>query len=128
MFKLSNKSKQRLNTVDERLLYLANEVIKISPIDFGITETYRTAERQQELFKEGKSKCDGIKNRSRHQDGKAIDFVCYDPNTNKITWEKEYYIEVAKVFKEKAKELGIAIRWGGDFVGFFDGPHIEILD
>lgn len=127
MFKLSNKSKQRLNTVDERLLYLVNEVIKISPIDFGITEGYRSTERQQELFREGKSKCDGITSRSRHQDGKAIDFVCYDPNTNKITWEKEYYIEIADIFKKKAIELNIPIRCGVDFKNFFDGPHIELV-
>lgn len=127
MFKFSDKSKKILNTVDERLLYLANEVIKISPIQFEIIEGWRSEERQQELYKEGKSRCDGIIKKSKHQEGKAIDFVCYNPNTNRITWDKQYYIEVAKLFKEKAKELGIAIRWGGDFVGFFDGPHIELV-
>jgi peptidoglycan LD-endopeptidase CwlK len=29
--------------------------------------------------------------------------------------------------KQAAKELGVSIRWGGDFKSFFDGPHFELV-
>ena len=56
MFKFSITSLQKLNTVDQNLQVLANEVMKISPIDFAITEGFRDRMRQKELCNEGKSK------------------------------------------------------------------------
>ena len=126
MFKFSKRSLERLNTADPQLQLLAHEVLKISPYDFAITEGLRTLEKQQEYFRKGASKCDGVKNKSKHQTGRAIDIMVYDEN-GKGTWEKKYYREVANLFKQKAKELNINIRWGGDFKGFFDGPHFELV-
>ncbi len=126
MFKFSERSEQLLNTVHKDLCRLAHEVIKISPYDFSITCGLRGLEDQQKAFKEGKSKCDGIKNKSKHQSGKAIDIMCFDEN-GKGTWEKKYYIAVANVFKQKAKELKINIRWGGDFTTICDMPHFELV-
>ncbi|MDR0571593.1 MAG: hypothetical protein LBG48_01945, partial [Rickettsiales bacterium] len=42
---------------------------------FAITSGLRTTEEQYKLYKEGKSKCNGIKNISKHQEGKAVD-IC----------------------------------------------------
>ncbi len=64
--------------------------------------------------------------RSEVQIGNAIDIMCYDPATNKGTWELKYYKEVADLFKQKARELEIPITWGGDWKGFVDGVHFEI--
>lgn len=126
MFKFSKKSIQILNTVDKRLKTLAEEVLKVSPYDFAITHGLRNLKTQQEYFKNGSSKCDGIIKKSKHQEGKAIDIMCYDEN-GKGTWEHKYYIEVANVFKKKAIDLNISIRCGVDFKNFFDGPHIELV-
>ena len=131
MFKFSQSSIKRLNTVDSKLQLLANEVLKITPYDFAITEGLRTVERQQELFKQNTSnkiitKCDGIKNKSKHQLGKAIDIMVYDEH-GAGTWEEKYYKEVALIFKQKAKELNINISWGGDWKSFKDYPHFEIV-
>jgi len=125
-FKFSKSSINKLNTVDKRLQLLANEVLEISPYDFAITEGLRTLEKQQEHFKKGVSKCDGIKNKSKHQEGKAIDIMVYDENS-KGTWEERYYREVANIFKQKARELNINIRWGGDWKSFKDCPHFELV-
>ena len=38
-----------------------------------VISTLRTTEEQQAAFKDGKSKCDGVKKRSKHQDGLAAD-------------------------------------------------------
>ncbi|CAK1691465.1 hypothetical protein VCRA2119O147_7240001 [Vibrio crassostreae] len=29
-------------------------------------------------------------------------------------------------FKQAAKELNVPIVWGGDWVSFKDGPHVEL--
>jgi hypothetical protein len=65
--------------VDERLQMLACEAIQISPADFAATSGLRTLKEQQLLFKQERSKCDGINKISKHQIGKAID-IC--PMTN----------------------------------------------
>lgn len=125
MFKFGNASLKKLSTVDKRLQLLAKEVIKISTYDFAITYGLRSLEDQQKAYNTGHSKCDGIKKRSKHQDGKAIDIMCYDEN-GKGTWEKKYYIEVARIFLNKADELNIKIKWGGDFTTICDMPHFEL--
>jgi hypothetical protein len=63
MFKLSNSSKQRREGVDSRLIEISDLAIQISAVDFGhpADSGKRTAERQNELFVAGKSKCDGYK-------------------------------------------------------------------
>ncbi|HAS25155.1 MAG TPA: peptidase M15, partial [Vibrio sp.] len=59
------------------------------------------------------------------QSGCAVDFVVYDEN-GKVTWGFSYYEQVSWAFKQAADELGIPIVWGGDWVSFKDGPHIEL--
>lgn len=128
MFKFSEKSEKLLNTVDKRLGMLAREVIKISTYNFCITCGFRTQEEQQAIFKsnKGKTLCDGVKNKSKHQQGKAIDVMCFD-ESGKGTWEKKYYVAVADVFKRKAEELKIDIKWGGEFKSIVDCPHFELV-
>lgn len=124
----SEKSLQLLNTINKQLGILATEVLKISKIKFEITEGYRDQTTQQKYFKEGKSQLDGIIKKSKHQQGKAIDIVCYDPNTNKPTYDKkELYYYIAGLFECKAKELTIEITWGG-WWSFEDCVHFELND
>lgn len=125
MFKFSDRSLEKLANVDIRLQTLAKKVLEISPFDFGITEGFRDIIRQNALFNEGKSKCDGINTLSKHQKGEAIDIMVYDEN-GKGTWQEKYYYQVAGVFKAVAKQLNINIRWGGDFKSLVDMPHFEI--
>ncbi len=95
MFKLSNQSLNKLKLVEPKLKTLVEEVLKISPYDFTITEGLRTTEKQQELFKQNTlnkiiTKCDGIKNKSKHQANKnglseAMDIMIYIPEIDKTT-------------------------------------------
>lgn len=108
------------------MVILTNEVLKISKVDFGITEGWRSQEKQLKYYKKGTSQCDGINKISKHQLGKAIDIICYDPKTNKPTYDKkELYYYIAGLFEVKAEELNrtifknykekdkIKIQWGG---------------
>ena len=131
MFKFSTKSEQLLNMVQKELNILAHEVLKISPIDFSITEGYRSRMKQKELYTDGKSKIDGEIKLGKHQLGKAIDIVCCKEGYKEPL--RDIYIVIG-LFVAKAKELKINIRVGAlwnksstkdnDFVDAF---HIELI-
>ena len=132
MFKFSTKSEQLLNTVQKELNVLAHEVIKISPIDFSITEGFRDRMRQKELYAEGKSKIDGEIKLGKHQLGKAVDIVCYKEGYTEPL--RDIYIVIG-LFLAKAKELNINIRVGGLWDNnstkdnnFVDAFHIQVED
>jgi peptidoglycan L-alanyl-D-glutamate endopeptidase CwlK len=124
-YKFSKSSLERLKEVDMQLILLANEVIKITKIDFSIIWGKRTLEEQQVCFINKKSNCDGVKKISKHQQGKAIDIMCYDEK-GKGTWDVIYYRYINELFKQVAKELNISYKWGGDFVSFCDAGHFEV--
>lgn len=120
MFSFGSKSQERLKGVHPKLVQVMQEAIKESPLDFGITEGVRSVERQKELFESGKSQTMN----SRHLKGFAVDIaVLVD---GKITWEFPKYQIVADHIKKVAKDLGIPIVWGGDWISFKDGPHFEL--
>ncbi|CDT51666.1 Bacteriophage P7 related protein [Vibrio crassostreae] len=124
-FALSARSESRMIGVHGDLKRVVRRAIELTPFDFGITSGKRTAEEQNALFKKGASQLDGYSKKSRHQTGHAIDFVVYDEN-NKVTWGFSYYEQVSWAFKQAAQELNVPIVWGGDWVSFKDGPHVEL--
>ncbi len=122
---LSARSKARMAGVHPDLQKVVKRALELSQFDFGITSGKRTAEEQNALFKNNKSQLDGYARISRHQTGCAIDYVVYNEN-GKVTWGWSYYEQVSWAFKQASKELGIPIKWGGDWTSFKDGPHIEL--
>jgi peptidoglycan L-alanyl-D-glutamate endopeptidase CwlK len=120
-FVLGAKSLQKLEGVHEDLVKVVKRAIELTDTDFTVGEGLRTKERQAKLFAEGKSKTLN----SKHLTGRAVDlWVLKD---GKVTWEKAAYDNLAPFVKQAAKELEIDIRWGGDFRGFYDGPHYELV-
>lgn len=92
------------------------KVCKERDINIFITETYRSMERQNYLYKKGASKCDGIKKISSHQSGLAWDIAC---RGNEL-----YNHEILDKAGGIARELGIV--WGGNWSSFIDKPHFEV--
>ena len=131
MFKFSQKSLDKLDEVHEDLRTVFLEVIKLTPVDIGITEGLRSLERAEQLQKEGASK---VGTKSKHCVGKAVDIVCY--NGKDITWDLDYYEAVAQVVGEVSDLLDIPIRWGGSWqtgnfklnrdMKFIDAVHFEL--
>lgn len=134
MFKLSESSKSNRAGVDPRLIEVSDLAITLTLVDFGHgpDSGIRTAERQAQLFAEGASKADGIRNRSRHQDGKALDFYAFVDG--KASWEPAHLAMVAAAFLQAAAILGHKASWGGLWPskngGMYgwDCPHIELLE
>ncbi len=122
---LNVRSVKNLVGVNKVLVSLVYRVVnlyteKFPNQSFVITEGLRTKERQVQLKREGKSKTLN----SKHITGHAIDVAIFVDD--KLTWEHKHYKDIADLFKQAAKEAGVKITWGGDWVSFVDGPHFEI--
>ncbi len=126
MPRFGKTSKKRLKGVDDRLVKVLNELIKI--MDVTIIEGLRTGERQKELLKKGATKV----KYSKHMEGKAVDLSPYP-----IDWEnRDGFHYMGGMIRGIAKQLDIKVRWGGDWDsdgdvkdnGFDDLVHVEILD
>lgn len=76
----------------------------------------RSTEEQQKLFKEGKSKLDGVHKRSAHQSGKAVDILLFDSAGVLIDHWPE---DVAKKFHSWWE------AWGGKPMISWDVGHFE---
>jgi peptidoglycan L-alanyl-D-glutamate endopeptidase CwlK len=120
-FYLSQKSKDKLEGVDIRLIRLVEQAIKETTVDFSVLEGLRTPERQQQLVNDGFSQT--IK--SKHLTGHAVDLGAIVDG--KLSWDKQHYPAIAEAMKKAAAEQKVKIRWGGDFKSFFDGPHFELM-
>jgi len=138
-FKLGKSSLAHRKGVDPRLIEISDRAIKITLVDFGHGPMagLRTAEIQNQLFKDGLSKCDGYKNKSNHQSGKALDFYAYVDGG--ASWQPEHLAMVAGAFLQAAGELGHQVRWGGlwskkirtttnGITYGWDMPHMELVD
>ncbi len=125
-FKLSERSKKHREGIDQKLIEISNLAITLSVVDFGIPSTggLRTAEMQNDLYRDCKSNCDGIVKLSRHQLGDALDFYAYVDG--KASWEGEHLAMVATAFLQAASILGHALEWGGLWKSFKDMPHVQL--
>lgn len=126
-YKFSKRSLDNLKGIHPQLVKLMHKALEDAPIDFVITEGIRTVERQKQLFKEGKSKCDGVVKKSNHQVkadgfGYAVDLYPL-PIQYK---DMKPYKTLSEHIKKVAKKLKINIVYGGDWTTLKDYPHYEL--
>lgn len=129
MNKFSKTSMQRLKTCEPEIQELMHHVLQVH--DCTILEGHRNEETQNEYYRTGKSKV-------RYPDGKhntypsrAVDAAPYPIDWNDI--KRFYYF--AGMVKAAAYNMGISIRWGGDWDGdndlndqtFMDLVHFELI-
>lgn len=120
-FSFGESSERRLKTCSQDIQAIVEAALATSLIDFGIPPYggKRTEQEQAKLFNQGKSKCDGVNNKSYHQSGKAVDIVAYVDG--KYTYDTRYYYMLAHHIMATAKRLGYNnMRWGGDWDKDFD--------
>lgn len=124
-YKLSNRSKSKLEGVHPDLQRVVNLAIEVTKYDFGITCGVRDIKEQKKYLAEGKSQTLDSKHLLQEDGyGHAIDFVVYVDG--EITWEVGYYRKVIQAFFTAAIELGVQIEAGGLWRTLVDGPHIEL--
>lgn len=120
MPKFSKRSQERLATCHIDLQRLFNEVIK--HYDCTILDGYRSEKLQDFAFYSGNSKVRFPDSRHNIKPSEAVDVVPYPIDWDNIN-EFHYF---AGFVGAKAINLGIKVKWGGDFKRFFDGPHWEL--
>lgn len=114
-FRLSQRSLKRLEGVEPDLVNIVCLAIERTPVDFGVAWMggLRTREEQNQLYKDKVSTKDGYLRLSKHQFGEAVDLQVYVGGTA-VQSEKMQCI-IAGVMASCASELGMEIRWGGDW-------------
>jgi peptidoglycan L-alanyl-D-glutamate endopeptidase CwlK len=125
-YSFGSRSENNLVGVHPDLVKVVRRALALSEYDFAVIEGLRTKEKQTEYFKSGASKTLN----SRHITGHAVDLY---PSGKPTPWARCHNIKAAMF--EAARELGVSIRWGGDWdmdgdykdERFYDGPHFELL-
>ncbi len=130
MPQFSKTSLQKLDSCDPRLQNLFLTVIQ--HMDCSVLEGHRPKDIQNKHFVEGKSKVKWPHSKHNVKPSKAIDVAPYP-----INWEDILrFHQFAFFVKGIALQLGLKIRWGGDWDNdhntqdnrFNDLPHFELLD
>ena len=119
-FRLSARSRARLQGVHPALVGVMEAAILTTPVDFMVTEGLRTPERQAALVRAGASRTLN----SRHITGHAVDVAALVDGA--IRWDWPLYPRIAEAVKAAAKARGVALVWGGDWPRLRDGPHFEL--
>ena len=125
----SKKSMDILKTCDLELQELFIEVVR--HFDCSVLCGHRTEEEQNEAFRNNRSTKRWPESKHNLKPSMAVDVVPYP-----IDWEnlnRFYYF--GGFVKGIAQDMGIKIRWGGDWDGdtltddqkFMDLPHYELI-
>ena len=125
----SDKSQSILSTCHPDLIQVCELVIP--NYDFTVMEGFRSNARQDELFRQGKSKKTAGTSMHNFDPSLAVDVAPYP-----IDWDnaKRFYLLAGFMF-QAASQLGVKLRWGYDWDGdwdhtdqsFHDGPHFELI-
>ena len=121
-YQFSEISKHRLSTAHTDLQALFNTVIKYR--DCSVLCGYRSRHDQNQLYQQGKSHAMYPQSKHNHYPSLAVDVVPFPVDWKDIN---RFYHFAGFVFGIAA-QMGIRMKWGGDFNGFFDGPHFELID
>ena len=131
MFKLSNRSLEKLEGVNPVLVDTVKRAIELSKVDFGVIYGVRSLAEQEKLYKAGRSQT----MKSRHliqPDGTshAVDLMAYDGSNP--SWDIVMYDDIADSMKAAAKETGAKLGWGAswhiDDITKWDGTMEEAMN
>lgn len=114
MPRFSKTSLDRLSRCDQRLQSVFHAVI--SQVDCTILEGHRSQDRQDAAFARGVSKLRWPN--SKHN---ALPSLAIDAAPWPIDWDdRDRFHLFGGLVLGTAKQLGIALRWGGDWDGDFE--------
>ena len=141
MFTFSERSLNNLKGVHPKLVAVVHRALELSPIDFTVLEGVRSQARQDELWAQGRTtpgpvvtwvQTSGTHGIQKDGYGHAVDLAPYP-----IDWNDHARFDgLANIMFAAAKELGVTLRWGGDWDmdqiiherGESDSPHYELFE
>jgi hypothetical protein len=118
---LNARSVERLRGVHPDLLKVVERCAANGRVTFQVSEGLRTAARQAELVKAGKSQTQN----SRHLTGHAVDLVVLNPDGT-ANWDFPKYTALHVEMAFAATECKVPIEWGGNWPKLRDGPHFQL--
>lgn len=129
----SERSKKTLETAHPKLRQVFEEVVKT--IDCTVLHGYRNQEDQDRCFEMGTSKLKWPNSKHNNFPSLAVDVAPYPIDWSQDKGAKRFYLFAGYV-KRVAQEMGIKIRFGGDWDGdfdlkdqnFFDLDHFELVE
>ncbi|MBI4921848.1 MAG: M15 family metallopeptidase [Devosia nanyangense] len=92
---------------------------------FSVNETARSVAQQQKNVAAGVS----WTMKSRHikaPDGRVYAADLIPLVDGKATWSWPVYHRFAPIVKQAARNVGVAVEWGGDWKKSKDGPHWQL--
>ena len=118
-----NRSRRALATCRDELRVLAEEAIAVG-MDFAVLEGHRSADRQEQLFRDGFSTVRFPDSKHNPLPAEAMDLAPWP-----IDWrdERRFY-HLAGIVRAIASEQGLELRWGGDWAGTFDLASNNFMD
>ena len=131
MPKFGSKSRKNLETCDERLQKVFNEVVRT--YDCTVTCGYRGEADQNKAYEDGHSKVKYPKGRHNSNPSTAVDVYPYPVSMKNL----DRMVHFAGFVSGIAKSMGIDLIWGRDWdsewflndrnkTTFKDFPHFEI--
>lgn len=139
MYSFGKRSKRELATCKQPIRAVMIRAIETGLIDFSIIEGLRPKTIQEEYFANGKTKVEWPN--SKHNsteitpESEAADVAPWI--NGKTSYKKEHCIFLAGIILSIAQQMGIQIRWGGNWdmdsepitdQVFQDLVHYELLD
>ena len=123
---LTARDLSRMKKAHPDLQKVIKRAAEITTIPFVVLQADRTIEQQRENVRKGVS----WTMKSRHLIGKdgmvyAVDIAPLGPD-GKASWSWPLYHKLAPIVKRAAKDVKIAVEWGGDWAKNKDGPHWQL--
>ena len=107
--------------------WMGDPVLRLAGVPF-VTECYRSPERQNELYAQGRSKPGPVVTYKRGGESKhnqlpalALDVAFLLPD-GEVTWSGLLLSKFARLMKA----ADARVHWGGDWPRFKDFPHFEV--
>lgn len=140
-FSMGTRSSEKLKGAHPRMKRVVLKALSYGVMDFSVIEVIRSDETQYEYFLDGKSECDGINKKSKHQVDEngfshAVDLLPYPAVLNGVNvWnDKHRFTVLAGLMYAAASELNELLIWGNDWDSdgnnadstFHDYPHWQL--
>lgn len=110
-FIMDDKSIERLKYVHPDLASVVQLAYELSHVKFKVTEGLRTIETQRKYVATGRSQTMSSYHLAQ-ADGysHAVDLAAFPDG--QLSWDLEYYYDIADAMDNAADALGVCIKWG----------------
>ena len=117
----SKKSIKQIGTAHKDMKRVLDLAIKITKVDFGVSEGRRSIAKQLQLFNSGKSKIDGFNTKGKHNSKPSMAVDIFASVRRKANYDVHNMcylaglIEACASFLFDTQIIEYKVRWGGNW-------------